>query len=288
MHRALLAALLLASASTVAAQTCTLEYQRADNMWAAAGRADGPLGKETLTLQAGQTKVFTTDWKYEKRRNDGTNYYGSHTRIVTNTGKRPLKLVFHGDIPGLMASLKGLIKQTGSERGEGSLNPGMSWNVRADLQEVSCPPADKEAKSDTTPPGGVANPPSIDPPAALTARQASPREIVLTWERVPSAREYRVYVEPPPQPHLAGRPAIVGGNGSRFVIVMPPSLPPATVYHASIEAVGTNGAVSRRVAFPAVMVQSSAGGSPAGGQRCPPGQFVTGIDAGGKILCAAP
>lgn len=37
-------------------------------MWAAAGRADGELGTETLTLKPTERKVFVTDWKYEKRR----------------------------------------------------------------------------------------------------------------------------------------------------------------------------------------------------------------------------
>ena len=33
-------------AATAAAQECRIEYQRADNMWAAAGRPDGQLGTE--------------------------------------------------------------------------------------------------------------------------------------------------------------------------------------------------------------------------------------------------
>ncbi len=57
-----------------------LDYWRADNMWAAFGRPDGDLGQETISLQPGQKRVFVTDWKYEKKRNDGTNYYGSHGR----------------------------------------------------------------------------------------------------------------------------------------------------------------------------------------------------------------
>lgn len=61
---------------------CTLEYQRADNMWAAAGRPDGTLGIETINLLPGQRKVFITDWAYEKRVNDGSNYYGSHLRLA--------------------------------------------------------------------------------------------------------------------------------------------------------------------------------------------------------------
>jgi hypothetical protein len=64
----------------------TLQYWRADNMWAAAGRPDGNLGMEEVTIQPGQKRVFVTDWRYEKQRNDGTNYYGSHGRKLKNPG----------------------------------------------------------------------------------------------------------------------------------------------------------------------------------------------------------
>ncbi len=285
--RYMASALLLATAAPALAQTCTLEYQRADNMWAAVGRPDGPLGKESLTLQPGQKKVFITDWKYEKQRNDGENYYGSHTRIVTNTGKRPMVVDLKGDIAGFISGLRGALRQTGGDRAQGTLNPGTSWNVRADILEVSCAPADKEAKA------------TVEPPANRVARQVSPNEIVLTWDKAPAAREYRVYVQPPPQPHLAGRPGVVGASGTRYVIVVPPNVPSGTAFHASIEAVGTDGAVSPRAAFNPVAVQrapTAGGGTPqtgagtpaTGGQRCPPGEFVSGFDGAGKIICARP
>jgi hypothetical protein len=279
-----------------------LEYQRADNMFAGVGRPDGPLGRETLTLEPGQTKVFTTDWKYEKQRNDGANYYGSHTRIVRNTGKRPMKLVFRGDMGGMAASVLSALKKVGSDRHLGMLNPGVSWNVRADLMEASCQSADTEAK--------------VPAPTGLAARQTSPREIVLTWQKVPDAKEYRLYVDPPPpsHPHLAGRPNIVSNSGTRWVITLPPSVTPSTVYRASIETVGANGAVSKRAEFNPVAVQlaSGAGGTPQSGggpgstpggtsnapstpatpsfagQRCPSGQFVAGFDDAGRIVCARP
>ena len=76
------------------AQSCVLEYQRADNMWAAFGRPDGALGVETITLAPGTARVFVTDWKYEKTRNDGTNYYGSHGRTHHNRGTRPVKITY--------------------------------------------------------------------------------------------------------------------------------------------------------------------------------------------------
>ena len=294
MNRAVFfAALLATAAAPAAAQQCTLEYQRADNMWAAFGRPDGPLGKETLTLEPGQTRVFNTDWKYEKQRNDGTNYYGSHTRIVRNAGKRPIKVVFRGDdIKSMVDALKGALSPAGDKRAAGGLDPGISWNVRADLMEASCPAADKEAK--------------VPAPTGLAARQTSAREIVLTWQKVPEAKEYRVYVDPPAQPHLAGRPGVASASGTRWVIPLPPSVAPSTVYRASIETVGPTGATSERVEFNPVAVQlaSGPGGTPQGGsgagstpggtpssssgQRCPPGQFVAGLDSAGKIVCAKP
>lgn len=296
MKRILLLACLATAAAQAAAQQCTLEYQRADNMWAAPGRPDGALGTETLTLQPGETKVFTTDWKYEKQRNDGRNYYGSHVRTVRNAGRRQINLVFRGN----ELKVGGIIGQLVGDRGLSTLKPGARGNVRADLMEASCPPADKQAVA------------VIAPPSGLAARQTSPTTIELTWQRVPDAKEYRVYVSPPPQPHLADRPGIAGASSSRWVIPLPPNVAPSTVYRASIEAVGTNGAVSMRAEFNPVAVQiasgpggtpqtgggtpqtgggmpQTGGGTPPGaGQRCPPGQFVTGFDPGGKIICAAP
>jgi len=297
MKRAVLVgAIMAAAAAPAAAQQCALEYQRADNMFAAHGRPDGQLGKETLVLEPGHMKVFTTDWKYEKQRNDGSNYYGSHVRIVRNTGKRVVKLVFRGDISSILggaaAAAAVALKKVSNDRASGTLDPGASWNVRADLMEVSCQSADKEAK--------------IAPPNGLAARQTSPREIILTWQKVADAKEYRVYVNPPPAPHLAGRPGLAGGNSTRWVVILPPSVAPATVYRASIETVGMNGATSERAEFNPVAVQaasgpggtpqggggagSPAGGTPAslGGQRCPAGEFVTGIDDGGRIVCVRP
>ena len=119
---------------------CTLEYQRADNMWAAAGRPDGPLGTETVTVQPGQARVFVTDWKYEKRRNDGTNYYGSHLRVVTNRGPRDVQLQLNG---GPMSLVKGAVRQlmAGAKGGTGGvvLAPGARATFKHDLMEVSCP-----------------------------------------------------------------------------------------------------------------------------------------------------
>ncbi len=111
-----------APAAGSAATSCKLDYQRADNMWAAFGRPDGPLGTETLSLATGQDKVFVTDWKYEKQRNDGTNYYGSHLRVATNSSSRPIRLQVR------------LLTSTSWIR----LDPGKTQQFQADLMEVFC------------------------------------------------------------------------------------------------------------------------------------------------------
>ena len=77
---------------SASAQSCTLEYRRADNMWAPKGEPSPSLGTESLTLAKGTGKDFLTDWKYEKMRNDGTIYYGSHLRVATNRGTIPMRL----------------------------------------------------------------------------------------------------------------------------------------------------------------------------------------------------
>ncbi|HEX2165695.1 MAG TPA: hypothetical protein VHG09_00535 [Longimicrobiales bacterium] len=121
---------------------CVLEYQRADNMWAAIGRPDGPLGTERLTLQRGQRRAFVTDWQYEKLRNDGSNYYGSHGRVVTNAGQTEITLtikgvVRKGDLPG---TLMGNVAGAGAvyDNKPFLLAPGMTVQLKADLVEASC------------------------------------------------------------------------------------------------------------------------------------------------------
>ncbi len=292
MNRIVVSLFLAAAAAPAAAQQCTLEYQRADNMFAAPGRPDGALGAERLTLEPGQTKVFITDWKYEKQRNDGTNYYGSHMRIVQNAGRTPIRLVFRGDdLKALANALRSAITQQANKSAAGLLDPGARILVRADLMEASCPA--EQAKA------------TVNPPAGLSAKQVSPTQIVLTWEPVPGAKEYNVYVS---GPGSSGRPGVIGGNGSRWVITVPPSVP-AAEYRASIETVAANGAKSKRVDFnpvafiaapggPGGMPQTGGGPLPGGtgstpatpgaGQQCPAGQFVTGFTSAGALICATP
>ena len=296
MKRTVVLAILASAAAGALAQECRIEYQRADNAMAAAGRPDGQLGTETLTLKPGQRKVFNTDWKFEKRRNDGTNYYGSHMRILRNTGGAPVRLSLKGNELPVGVAGASIVGQ----KAVGELKPGGSaTQLRHDLEEVICLGSAK-------PPTPVVGPTS---PSGLVARQVSPDTIVLNWQPVAGAREYRVYVDPPPSPTMAGKPSVVGGNGSQFVIPIR-NVAPGTVYRAGIEAIGANGAASLRALFPPIAVAggpatgpgpTSGGGSPSGGpgtspssnpassgQQCPAGQFMTGIQANGRITCAPP
>ncbi len=117
-----------------AATGCKLDYQRADNMWAAFGRPDGPLGTETIALSPGQDRVFNTDWKYEKTHNDGSNYYGSHLRIATNSSAHTIRLQLR------TTTLTGLVVfvNTGSDTFWIRMEPGKSQQFQADLMEVFC------------------------------------------------------------------------------------------------------------------------------------------------------
>ncbi len=117
--------------------SCKLDYWRADNMWAAAGRPDGNLGMESLTLEQGQTRVFVTDWKYEKQRNDGTNYYGSHGRRLKNSGGQVIDVKL-SSLEGIPASLMSALI-SGVAAGFIRLRPDQTVDIKADIQEVSCP-----------------------------------------------------------------------------------------------------------------------------------------------------
>jgi hypothetical protein len=103
-------------------------------MWAAAGRPDGNLGMEEVSVQPGQRRVFVTDWRYEKQRNDGTNYYGSHGRKLKNSGSTDV-FVRLTSYPS--SSLRGYLTKT-QTRGELKLTPGSTVDIKADIIEVSC------------------------------------------------------------------------------------------------------------------------------------------------------
>jgi hypothetical protein len=178
-------------AGSVVAQSCTLEYSRANNMWESWGR--GNLGGETITLQAGQRKSFTTDWAYEKQRNDGTSYYGSHLRRAVNRGAVAVQVRVRGPMlvlikPGgldlgplasansmpsfastmqaikivvdnvthyvLAQSLNDFIKLGGPHY----LQPGDIAFYRHDLAEVSCPGVQATHAATAPPPEPPAQP----------------------------------------------------------------------------------------------------------------------------------
>jgi hypothetical protein len=110
--------------TNTASDTCQLDYMRADNAWAAFGRPDGFLGTETVRVPVGQAKTFNPDWRFEKLRNDGVNYYGSHLRVATNTGPRYLRVFLRG----AFGSTWDVILQPAERR-----------EFRDDLLSVGCP-----------------------------------------------------------------------------------------------------------------------------------------------------
>jgi hypothetical protein len=120
-----------ATTSTTTAGTCQFDYQRADNMWAPAGVPKGSLGTESIALVSGQKQVFLTDWKYEKLRNDGARYYGSHLRTATNRSGQTIRLTVRGWVGDLISG-------TTLKTYPVSLNPNTSAQFRADLVDVLC------------------------------------------------------------------------------------------------------------------------------------------------------
>jgi hypothetical protein len=102
---------------------CTFEYRRADNMWAPLGVPEGNLGVETITVKPGRSQYLKTDWKYEKLRNDGTTYYGTHLRIARNRGKRRIDL---------------RVTDPGGLRRDAYVNPGETRKFQHDVFLVKC------------------------------------------------------------------------------------------------------------------------------------------------------
>lgn len=166
------------SATDIAAQACTLEYWRADNMWSNWGRADGYLGAETITLQPGQKKVFATDWSYEKQRNDGTNFYGSHLRRAINRGTVPVQLRLRGPLqflkltPALGGVASKLTAVLIAQGGVPGLKAGDTAHYRHDLAEVICPPAQATAT--------VAPPPEPPPAPVVLSLTGTPATLTTT------------------------------------------------------------------------------------------------------------
>lgn len=154
-------------ASAIAAQSCTLEYYRADNMWE--GWGSGNLGAETITLQPGQKKSFATDWAFEKKRNDGTSYYGSHLRLAVNRGTGSVQVRIRGPMlilikpaglvldarSGIMVNVNNVTHYVRAHGlgdvlrlgGLHFLRPGDMAVYRHDLAEIGCP----GSETNTTP-----------------------------------------------------------------------------------------------------------------------------------------
>jgi hypothetical protein len=142
LRAAMTALILLAPSGVLRAQDCVLEYQRADNMWAAFGRPDGTLGTETISLKAGESRVFVTDWKYEKTRNDGTNFYGSHLRLATSKGRVPATVeVVSGSatVESMLGNILDMVQKLAWNRALVGMKLGSTRLYRSDLAVVRCP-----------------------------------------------------------------------------------------------------------------------------------------------------
>ncbi len=124
--------------ATPTAASCKLDYQRADNMWAAFGRPDGLLGVESISLPNGQAKVFVTDWAYEKQRNDGANYYGSHLRVATNPGTGIVQLRLKNPVSAMFGKFGAVAVARLGAPGWLVMQPGDRAEFKDDLMEVHC------------------------------------------------------------------------------------------------------------------------------------------------------
>ena len=110
------------------ADECKLNFARADNMWGSDADALKSLGWEAITLQPGQKRAFVTDWRYEKTRNDGQTYYGSHGRRYKNVGTRIVKVARKGSTIAGSVNVSTLY-----------IDPGQEKIVSGDIVEVACP-----------------------------------------------------------------------------------------------------------------------------------------------------
>ena len=124
--------------TTPAAASCKLDYQRADNMWADIGRPDGFLGVESISLPNGQAKVFVTDWAYEKQRNDGVNYYGSHLRVANNPGTGIVQLRLKNPASAMFGKIGAALAARLGAPGWLIMQPGDRAEFKDDLMEVHC------------------------------------------------------------------------------------------------------------------------------------------------------
>ena len=133
---ALLVAVSAGSAHAQSASTdqCHLGYARALSMWGDAPEATRN-GWESITLRPGQTKVFSTDWKYEKMKNDGTNYYGSHARYHSSNGNRTVKMTYK---PGPFEVKTVYLEPGMTSRGSRYVGTQVIGGWSGDIVEVAC------------------------------------------------------------------------------------------------------------------------------------------------------
>ena len=110
------------------ADECKLNFARANNMWGTSDDALKSLGWETITMQPGQKRAFVTDWRYEKTRNDGQTYYGSHGRRYKNVGTRIVKV-----------ARKGATVASSTQVMTFYIDPGQETLGSGDIVEVACP-----------------------------------------------------------------------------------------------------------------------------------------------------
>lgn len=117
-------AALASAAPAQAGNSCKLDFRRADGMWGTVESSLTSLGWESITLGPGQSRAFVTDWRFEKTRNDGQTYYGSHGRFFQNSGSRVVKVS---------------IKSTPVTVATVYLDPKASRFLKGDIVEVACP-----------------------------------------------------------------------------------------------------------------------------------------------------
>lgn len=148
--------------AVVHAQSCRLDYQRAESESGTLGSSAAALGVEQLSLGTNQQQGFVTDWKYETMRGTAAVRYGSHLRAAVNRGTEPIALALVGQAVNGFASAVGsdVARAMGGGSGGvvamGGLSGGVvndrgrstSWillqageradNLRHDLAGVAC------------------------------------------------------------------------------------------------------------------------------------------------------
>jgi len=72
---------------------------------------------EMIALPPGGHRLFITDWRQEKVLNDGTNYYGSHGRVLKNSGSENIYVIM--------------------TNGWSMLTPGQTKEIQSDIKEVT-------------------------------------------------------------------------------------------------------------------------------------------------------